>query len=64
MLESNKDNLKLETYSLSQTTLEQVFLSFAREQKDELEIIAQAEAERERELFYQERELEPVQEEE
>jgi ABC-type multidrug transport system ATPase subunit len=33
LLESNKDSLKLETYSLSQTTLEQVFLSFAKEQK-------------------------------
>jgi ABC-type multidrug transport system ATPase subunit len=33
LLESNKENLKLETYSLSQTTLEQVFLSFAKEQK-------------------------------
>jgi hypothetical protein len=33
LLESNKESLKLETYSLSQTTLEQVFLSFAKEQK-------------------------------
>jgi len=33
IIEQNKDVLKLETYSLSQTSLEQVFLSFAREQK-------------------------------
>ncbi|CAF0703608.1 unnamed protein product [Brachionus calyciflorus] len=38
LLETNKENLKLETYSLSQTTLEQVFLSFAREQKSEDEV--------------------------
>ncbi len=35
LLESNKEKLNLETYSLSQTTLEQVFLSFAKEQSDE-----------------------------
>ena len=33
IIESNKDTLKLETYSLSQTSLEQVFLTFARDQK-------------------------------
>ena len=33
IIEQNKESLKLETYSLSQTSLEQVFLSFAREQK-------------------------------
>ena len=33
LIESNKDALNLETYSLSQTTLEQVFLSFARQQR-------------------------------
>nr|UOU03315.1 ATP-binding cassette subfamily A3-like 2 [Brachionus rubens] len=38
LLEKNKENLKIETYSLSQTTLEQVFLSFAREQKNEDQI--------------------------
>lgn len=35
LLESNKEVLKLETYSLSQTTLEQIFLTFAREQKSD-----------------------------
>lgn len=34
LIESNKDALNIETYSLSQTTLEQVFLSFARKQFD------------------------------
>lgn len=43
LLESNKAGLKLETYSLSQTSLEQVFLSFARHQKDEQTILAEAE---------------------
>ena len=33
ILETHRDDLFIETYSLSQTTLEQVFLSFAREQK-------------------------------
>lgn len=33
LIETNKNLLNIETYSLSQTTLEQVFLSFAREQK-------------------------------
>jgi ABC-type multidrug transport system ATPase subunit len=33
LIESNKEALNIETYSLSQTTLEQVFLTFAREQK-------------------------------
>jgi hypothetical protein len=37
LIESNKEAINLETYSLSQTTLEQVFLSFAREQKLENE---------------------------
>lgn len=32
ILESNKDVLNLETYSLSQTSLEQVFIQFARNQ--------------------------------
>ena len=34
LIEANKEQLELETYSLSQTTLEQVFLSFAKEQKN------------------------------
>ena len=34
IIESNKETLNIETYTLSQTTLEQVFLSFAREQKN------------------------------
>ena len=33
LIETNKQLLNIETYSLSQTTLEQVFLLFAREQK-------------------------------
>ena len=33
LIETNKLLLNIETYSLSQTTLEQVFLLFAREQK-------------------------------
>jgi hypothetical protein len=37
LIENNKDALLLETYSLSQTSLEQVFLSFAKEQKNEEE---------------------------
>jgi hypothetical protein len=32
LIESAKESLNIETYSLSQTTLEQVFLSFAKEQ--------------------------------
>ena len=32
LIESNKDNLSIETYSLSQTTLEQIFIAFARKQ--------------------------------
>ena len=32
LIESNKQELNIETYSLSQTSLEQVFLSFARKQ--------------------------------
>ncbi len=36
LLEANKERLGLETYSLSQTSLEQVFLSFAKEQKAEM----------------------------
>ena len=35
IIESNKEKLMLETYSLSQTTLEQVFMSFAVKQKIE-----------------------------
>lgn len=34
LIESNKEALNIETYSLSQTTFEQVFLSFARKQTD------------------------------
>ena len=33
LIENNKAALNLEAYSLSQATLEQVFLKFAREQK-------------------------------
>lgn len=32
ILESGKKQLHIETYSLSQTTLEQIFLSFTRQQ--------------------------------
>jgi hypothetical protein len=32
LIEKNKINLNIETYSISQTTLEQVFLSFASNQ--------------------------------
>ncbi len=35
LIESKKQSLKIETYSLSQTSLEQVFLSFAKEQHSE-----------------------------
>jgi hypothetical protein len=35
LIEANKERLQLETYSLSQTSLEQVFLSFARHQNYE-----------------------------
>jgi hypothetical protein len=35
MIEQNKVSLKIETYSISQTTLEDVFLSFASLQKTE-----------------------------
>lgn len=38
LIESNKEELHIETYSLSQTTLEQVFLSFARKQFNPNEI--------------------------
>jgi ABC-type multidrug transport system ATPase subunit len=34
ILEENKEQLKLETYSLSQTTLENIFIAFAREQNE------------------------------
>nr|QUF59432.1 ATP-binding cassette transporter Abca3-like4 [Brachionus angularis] len=34
LIENNKETLNLETYSISQTTLEQVFLSFAKKQYD------------------------------
>ena len=47
MLERNKNGLGIETYSLSQTSLEQIFLSFARHQKDEQTLIAEAEQIRE-----------------
>lgn len=33
LIEFHKESLNLETYSLSQTTLEQVFLTFAKDQK-------------------------------
>lgn len=35
LIEKNKQDLDIETYSLSQTTLEQVFLSFARKQSNQ-----------------------------
>lgn len=35
LIERNKISLKLETYALSQTTLEEVFLSFARSQRSD-----------------------------
>lgn len=35
LIEGSKAALNLETYSLSQTSLEQVFLSFAKEQRAE-----------------------------
>lgn len=47
LLERNKNGLGIETYSLSQTSLEQIFLSFARHQKDEQTLIAEAEQIRE-----------------
>lgn len=34
LIETNKESLKLETYSLSQTSLEQIFLSFANKRID------------------------------
>ena len=37
LIEENKESLKIETYSLSQTSLEQIFISFAKEQKDQSE---------------------------
>jgi len=37
LIETNKDHLNLETYSLSQTSLEQVFLNFARRQANEVQ---------------------------
>ena len=36
LIEENKQALNLETYSLSQTSLEQIFLSFAKDQKNEI----------------------------
>lgn len=47
LLERNKNGFGIETYSLSQTSLEQIFLSFARHQKDEQTLIAEAEQIRE-----------------
>ena len=35
LIEKNKTNLCIETYAVSQTTLEDVFLSFARLQRSE-----------------------------
>lgn len=37
VIEKNKETLKLEDYSVSQTNLEQIFLSFARDQRERLE---------------------------
>ena len=37
LIESNKEELNIETYSLSQTTLEQIFLMFADDQKNQEE---------------------------
>lgn len=37
LIETNKEALSLETYSLSQTSLEQVFLSFAKKQYDSVD---------------------------
>lgn len=34
IMEAYKDSLQIENYSLSQTTLEQVFLAFTKYQKD------------------------------
>lgn len=35
LMENAKENLKIESYSLSQTSLEQVFLSFTKKQREE-----------------------------
>lgn len=35
LMEDAKDQYNIEDYSLSQTSLEQVFLSFAKQQKEE-----------------------------
>ena len=35
LFEQNKDQLSLETYSLSQTTLEQIFLTFANKRAND-----------------------------
>lgn len=35
LFEQNKDQLNLETYSLSQTTLEQIFLTFANKRAND-----------------------------
>ncbi|CAF4053914.1 unnamed protein product, partial [Adineta steineri] len=32
LLEQNKQNLNIETYTITQTTLEQIFLSFGKQQ--------------------------------
>ena len=38
LLENTKAILNLETYSLSQNSLEQIFLSFAKEQRAEMKV--------------------------
>lgn len=58
LLERNKNGLGIETYSLSQTSLEQIFLAFARHQKDEQTLIAEAEQIREQQQ--QQNQLTPV----
>ncbi len=35
LMENAKDKFNIEDYSLSQTSLEQVFLSFAKQQREE-----------------------------
>lgn len=49
LVESNKDALSLETYSLSQTSLEEVFLSLTREQlnQEQQDSLAESDAKKE-----------------
>jgi len=35
IIEENRENLCIEAYSVSDTTLEQIFISFARQQEEE-----------------------------